>query len=110
MARLKKRSMSRTFARCMAWRRSGSCRARIARRSSRFTVVMPGDAKLALAVLVLEACVGYPRVLFAAIGHPVTWIGRVLEWLERAWNQPQFPDGARRALGIVAVLVVVALA
>jgi adenosylcobinamide-phosphate synthase len=30
--------------------------------------------------------------------------------LEHAWNQPQFSDGARRALGIVTVLVVVGLA
>jgi adenosylcobinamide-phosphate synthase len=71
---------------------------------------MPCDAKLALAVLVLEACVGYPRALFAVIGHPVTWIGRLLALLEHAWNQPQFPDGTRRALGIVAVIVVVGLA
>lgn len=71
---------------------------------------MPGDAKLALAILVLEACVGYPRALFATIGHPVTWIGQALELLERAWNQPRFPDGARRALGLIAALLVVALA
>lgn len=71
---------------------------------------MPGDAKLVLAVLVLEASVGYPGALFAAIGHPVTWIGRVLALLERAWNQPQFSDAARRALGVIAALVVIALA
>jgi adenosylcobinamide-phosphate synthase len=71
---------------------------------------MPGDAKLALAVLVLEACIGYPRALFAAIGHPVTWIGRVLEVFERAWNRPRFPDGARRVLGVITVLLVLGLA
>ncbi len=72
--------------------------------------VMPGDAKLALIVLVLEACVGYPRMLYSAIGHPVTWIGRLIDVLERSWNQPRLPEGARRALGVVAVIVVVALA
>jgi adenosylcobinamide-phosphate synthase len=71
---------------------------------------MPGDAKLALAVLMLEASIGYPRALFAAVGHPVTWIGRLLASLERAWNRPQFPDGARRALGVIAVLITVGLA
>lgn len=71
---------------------------------------MPGDAKLALAVLVLEACIGYPRALFAAIGHPVTWIGRLLEKLERAWNRPTFPEGTRRVLGVVTVLAFVGLA
>lgn len=71
---------------------------------------MPGDAKLALAVLVLEACIGYPRALFATIGHPVMWIGRVLSALERVWNQPQFSDGTRRGLGVATVLAVVGLA
>jgi adenosylcobinamide-phosphate synthase len=71
---------------------------------------MPGDAKFALAVLVLEACVGYPRALFAAIGHPVSWMGRLLDELERAWNQPRFSAGARRALGVVTVVVSAGLA
>jgi adenosylcobinamide-phosphate synthase len=71
---------------------------------------MPCDAKLALAVLVLEACAGYPRMLFAAIGHPVTWIGRLLALFERAWNQPRYTEGTRRALGVITVLIVVGLA
>jgi adenosylcobinamide-phosphate synthase len=71
---------------------------------------MPCDAKLVLAVLVLEACTGYPRWLFAAIGHPVTWIGRLLGALERAWNQPRFSESTRRALGIVTVVIAVGLA
>src|SRR4051794_20783909 len=109
MARLKPRSMLRICARCTAWKRSGSCRARIARQSSRFMAVMPCDAELALAALVLEACIGYPRALFALIGHPVTWIGRLLALLERAWNQPRFSEGARRVLGVAAVMIALAL-
>src|SRR6185436_5973445 len=93
MARPKLRSTLRTCARCTVWKRNGSCRARIARQSSRFTAVMPCDAELALAALVLEACIGYPRALFALIGHPVTWIGRLLALLEGEWNQPRFPEG-----------------
>jgi adenosylcobinamide-phosphate synthase len=34
----------------------------------------------------------------------------LLATLERAWNQPRFPDEARRALGIAAVLVVTSFA
>jgi adenosylcobinamide-phosphate synthase len=71
---------------------------------------MPGDATLALAVLVLEACIGYPRVVFAAIGHPVTWIGRLLHALEQRWNRPGSTPGTRRRLGVVAVLIVTGLA
>jgi adenosylcobinamide-phosphate synthase len=71
---------------------------------------MPGDARLALAVLVLEASVGYPRALFVMIGHPVTWIGRLLGKLEQSWNQPRFPSAVRRSLGIVTVIIIAALA
>jgi adenosylcobinamide-phosphate synthase len=71
---------------------------------------MPGDAKLTLIVLMLEACVGYPRALFAAIRHPVVWIGRLIDALERTWNQPRFSEGARRALGVLAVALIVGLA
>lgn len=65
---------------------------------------------IVLAALMLEACVGYPRVLLAAIGHPVTWIGRLLEMLERRWNQPHSRAWLRRSLGICCVLLVVGLA
>lgn len=67
------------------------------------------NAAVVLAALVLEACIGYPRVLLAAIGHPVMWIGRLLELLERGWNRPQARDSTRRMLGILAVLLVVGL-
>jgi adenosylcobinamide-phosphate synthase len=76
----------------------------------RFTAVMRCDASVALAALVLEACIGYPRALFALIGHPVTWIGRLLALLERAWNQPRFPEAMRRVLGVATVLIAVGLA
>jgi adenosylcobinamide-phosphate synthase len=71
---------------------------------------MPGDAGLALAALIVEACVGYPRALFARIGHPVTWIGRLLEVLERSWNRTQFDPLTRRLLGVAASLIVVGVA
>jgi adenosylcobinamide-phosphate synthase len=61
---------------------------------------------LLVAALIVEACVGYPVAVYRAIRHPVVWIGIALEALERRWNQPQFSDGARRALGVVTVLLV----
>jgi adenosylcobinamide-phosphate synthase len=59
-----------------------------------------------LLALTGEAVVGYPAALFAAIGHPVTWIGRGIATLDRQWN-----DGGplrRRALGIALVLLLIA--
>ena len=46
---------------------------------------------LALAALGLEALVGYPAPLYRVIGHPVTWMGAWLAWLDSA-PQPAGPE------------------
>jgi adenosylcobinamide-phosphate synthase len=63
------------------------------------------EPQLLLAALVVEACVGYPQALYRVIRHPVVWIGVSLEVLERHLNRPQFADEARRALGILTVVL-----
>ncbi|MBA4042623.1 MAG: cobalamin biosynthesis protein CobD, partial [Sphingobium sp.] len=40
-----------------------------------------------LLALIGEAAIGYPAALFAAIGHPVTWIGAGIAALERGGNR-----------------------
>lgn len=57
----------------------------------------------------LEAAVGWPDRLYARIGHPVTWIGRLISALDRRWNREAVPERARRGLGLLAVIVVVGL-
>jgi adenosylcobinamide-phosphate synthase len=56
---------------------------------------------LALAV---EAAVGYPNRLYTAIGHPVTWIGRLIKGLDRTLNREAWSFRQRRGAGIVALL------
>jgi adenosylcobinamide-phosphate synthase len=65
---------------------------------------------LAFLALLIEAIVGYPDWLFRAIGHPVTWIGRLIDLLDRVLNQASMTDRARRVAGSAAILVVVAVA
>src|SRR5579863_3813212 len=50
----------------------------------------------------MEAALGYPDALYRAVGHPVTWIGALLTWLETRLNR-----GRRRRLAGVAALVAV---
>ena len=45
-----------------------------------------------------------------AIGHPVTWIGRLIGTLDRAWNRDAASDRARRVRGALAVALIVATA
>ncbi|MBM1173327.1 adenosylcobinamide-phosphate synthase CbiB [Microvirga arabica] len=55
--------------------------------------------------LAAEAAVGYPDRLYTAIGHPVTWIGRLIKGLDQGLNRDAWSFRERRMAGIVALLV-----
>ncbi len=63
------------------------------------------NVELALAALVLETAIGYPDFVYRAIGHPVTWAGALLGWLEAQLNRPLAPEWQRRAFGILTLVV-----
>lgn len=65
-------------------------------------------AALLLAALLAEALLGYPDWLYRAIRHPVVWAGRAIAALDRGLNRPAWGDGARRAAGVLATLLLVA--
>jgi adenosylcobinamide-phosphate synthase len=56
---------------------------------------------LAPLALLIERVLGYPPWLYKAIGHPVTWIGALIAWLDARLN-----TGAnRRAKGVLLLLL-----
>ena len=48
------------------------------------------------------------RVQLSAIGHPVIWIGRLIGWLDRTLNREDRSGAQRKAMGFVALLVLIA--
>ncbi len=62
---------------------------------------------IAFLSLVVERALGYPDWLFRAIGHPVTWIGRLISFLDRRLNHATDSDELRRRRGFRALLVIV---
>jgi adenosylcobinamide-phosphate synthase len=64
---------------------------------------------LTFIAMLVELCVGYPATLHRAIGHPVTWMGRLIAWLDRALNRETATPQARRAAGVAAVLILLAI-
>ncbi|MGX1790711.1 adenosylcobinamide-phosphate synthase CbiB [Bosea sp. NPDC055332] len=60
---------------------------------------------LLLAALLIEAAIGYPARLFAWIGHPVTWIGALIGWLDRSLNREAMSFAMRRMAGVAALLI-----
>jgi len=64
---------------------------------------------VALLALLIEAAIGWPAPLYAAIGHPVTWIGRLIGALDRVLNRENASFAIRRAGGVLALLVLLAV-
>ena len=57
----------------------------------------------------IELCAGYPQALLRAIGHPVTWIGRLIAALDRLLNRDTADAYWRRGAGIVAILLLLGI-
>ncbi len=66
-------------------------------------------AALALS-LALDLALGWPAALYARLGHPVGGFARVIGWCARLGNRPQWSAGRRRAMGVVTVLILLAVA
>jgi adenosylcobinamide-phosphate synthase len=63
-----------------------------------------------LVAMAVDTLVGWPDALFARIGHPVTWLGSLIGALDARWNRASDTSAMRRMAGVVAALIVIALA
>jgi adenosylcobinamide-phosphate synthase len=60
--------------------------------------------------MAMDALIGWPGRLFARIGHPVTWLGKLIAALDARWNRDADPAATRRAAGVAAALLVIVAA
>ena len=65
---------------------------------------------LALLALVIEAVAGYSETLYRLIGHPVTWMGALIGWLDHWLNRESDEPETRLALGGVTLVIALAAA
>ena len=65
---------------------------------------------VALAALALDAALGWPRALYRRIGHPVGLFARIIDACEARWNRPGRSFAARRALGILTLVILLLVA
>jgi adenosylcobinamide-phosphate synthase len=68
-----------------------------------------GFAGAIAVALAVDAVLGWPERLFRSIGHPVTWLGGLIDRVDEACNRSSHPPALRRAAGVIATLVVIAL-
>ncbi|KAF0227350.1 MAG: adenosylcobinamide-phosphate [Beijerinckiaceae bacterium] len=59
-----------------------------------------------LVALGIDLAVGWPDGLFRRIGHPVTWIGRQILFLEGKLNRGTWPALKRRLAGVLVLVLV----
>jgi adenosylcobinamide-phosphate synthase len=69
-----------------------------------------GFAGAMMVAMVADALLGWPNRLSARIGHPVTWLGGLVAALDARWNREIDTSSIRRAAGVAAALLVIALA
>ncbi len=58
----------------------------------------------------VDTTLGWPTRFYTAIGHPVTWLGRLIAALDARWNRDTATTATRRFAGAVAALSVIAAA
>ena len=63
-----------------------------------------------LLAMVIEGVLGWPNRLHARIGHPVTWLGRLITWLEAGLNRPRKATWWLRLSGGVAAFITIGVA
>ena len=68
-----------------------------------------GFAGAMAVAMAVDALLGWPAPLFARVGHPVTWLGRLITTVDIAWNRPSDAPAFRRAAGVAGALVVIAV-
>lgn len=68
-----------------------------------------GFAGAMVVAMAVDALLGWPSPLFAWIGHPVTWLGRLIAGIDTGWNRASAPPVLSRAAGIAGTVLVIAL-
>ena len=64
---------------------------------------------LTLLALLFEDAFGYPDWLAQRIGHPVTWIGRLIDVLDLRLNRDGDDPACRRDAGVLAFFIIIAI-
>lgn len=64
-------------------------------------------AAIMLCALALDAWIGWPVVLFDRIGHPVSWLGKLISRFDNTLNRREWHSATRRLMGVITALFLV---
>jgi len=67
---------------------------------------MPTSAILLLA-LAIDALIGWPDALYLKIGHPVTWLGKLISHMDKSLNRMEWHPPTRRLMGLLTAAFII---
>lgn len=67
---------------------------------------MPTSAILLLA-LAVDALIGWPDALYRKIGHPVTWLGKLISHMDKSLNRMEWHPPTRRLMGLLTAAFII---
>ena len=62
------------------------------------------NAVMLVIAMVMEALLGWPDWLYRKIGHPVSWIAKLITWCDTRLNRNSASSFRRKSAGIVTLL------
>lgn len=68
------------------------------------------SAAAMVVALATEGAFGWPDRLFSTIGHPVSWIGRLINHMDQRFNLPEDSPAQKRSWGRITLAIVLATA
>lgn len=66
-------------------------------------------SSMMLVALAIDSMFGWPRGLYARIGHPVSWIGQLISRLDCLLNRHSCPESFRRITGCLCLLIILSI-
>lgn len=66
-------------------------------------------ASIVVVGLALDVLIGWPKALFDILGHPVTWLGRLIDALDRRWNHGPRTRRLWAGAGTVCALLLITI-
>lgn len=68
------------------------------------------SAAAMIVAMATESAIGWPDRLFRAVGHPVSWIGKLINHMDKRFNLPEDSPREKHRWGRITLLIVVAAA
>jgi len=60
-----------------------------------------------LLALAVDALIGWPDALYRKIGHPVTWLGKLISHMDKSLNRMEWHPPTRRLMGLLTAAFII---